>query len=110
MPKIDAYFKEMKEREASDLHMVVGFPPLLRLRGELVPMDYPVLTPKSNREILYEMLSPAQQKQVHRNRDFDMAYEIKEVARFRCNFLHQHRGHRRCVQNNTYKNTDSCAA
>ena len=43
MATIDAYFKEMKDKGASDLHMVIGFPPLLRLRGELVPIDQPVL-------------------------------------------------------------------
>ncbi len=92
MTEIDTYFQEMKERGASDLHMVVGFPPLLRLRGDLVPMDFAVLTPESNREILYELLSGEQQKHLEEKRDFDMAYEIKDVARFRCNFLYQHRG------------------
>ncbi len=92
MAKIDDYFKEMKEKGASDLHMVIGFPPLLRLRGELVPTQHPVLTPESNREILFEILSPEQQQYVDKNRDFDMAYELGDEARFRCNFLYQHRG------------------
>ncbi len=92
MARIDTYFKEMKEQGASDLHMVIGFPPLLRLRGELVPTAHPVLTPESNREILFEMLTPEQQGYVEKNRDFDMAYELGDEARFRCNFLYQHRG------------------
>ncbi len=92
MTVIHTYFKEMKERGASDLHMVIGFPPLLRLHGELSPLDHPELTPESNRKILYEILSPEQRKQVERDRDFDMAYELKDVGRFRCNFLYQHRG------------------
>lgn len=92
MAKIDTYFREMKEKGASDLHMVIGFPPLLRLRGELVPTEHPVLTPESNREILFEMLTPEQQEYVEKNRDFDMAYELGDEARFRCNFLYQHRG------------------
>ncbi len=49
MAQIDAFFRQMKQHGASDLHMVVGFPPLLRLRGELIPLDAPVLTPESNR-------------------------------------------------------------
>ena len=92
MAAIDAFFKEMKAKGASDLHMVIGFPPLLRLRGELVPTEHPVLTPESIREILFEMLSPEQQAFVEKNRDFDMAYELEGVARFRCNFLYQMRG------------------
>jgi twitching motility protein PilT len=89
---IDAYFREVKERGASDLHMVVGFPPLLRLGGELVPTAYPVLTAESNREILFELLSPEKQAYLEKNRDLDMAYQLDGVARFRCNFLYQRRG------------------
>ncbi len=92
MATIDKYFKEMKEREASDLHMVVGFPPLLRLRGDLVPIDEPVLTPESNKNILFEILSPEQQVSLRKRRDLDKAYELPDVGRFRCNFLYQHRG------------------
>ncbi|MCP4626077.1 MAG: Flp pilus assembly complex ATPase component, partial [bacterium] len=92
MAHIDTYFREMKEKGASDLHMVIGFPPLLRLRGELVPTEHPVLTPESNRQILFEMLSEDQQAYLEQNRDFDMAYEIADLARFRCNFLYQMRG------------------
>jgi len=92
MARIDAYFREMKDSGASDLHMVIGFPPMLRLRGELTPTDHPVLTPESNRELLFEMLNDNQQATLESHRDFDMAYELEGVARFRCNFLYQHRG------------------
>jgi len=92
MAQIDSYFKQMKERGASDLHMVVGFPPLLRLRGELVPLDEPVLTAESNERILFEILDPDQQAIIKKNRDFDKAYALEGIGRFRCNFLYQHRG------------------
>ncbi len=92
MAKIDVFFREMKERGASDLHMVVGFPPLLRLRGDLVPTNHDVLTAESNQEILFEILNEEQQAIVLKNRDFDLAYEIPGVARFRCNFLFQQHG------------------
>ncbi|MCP4372354.1 MAG: type IV pilus twitching motility protein PilT [Deltaproteobacteria bacterium] len=92
MAVIDTYFREMKEREASDLHMVIGFPPLLRLRGELVPTKHPVLTPESNKKILFEILSSERQAYVEKNRDFDMAYELENTGRFRCNYFYQQRG------------------
>ena len=92
MAHIDNYFKEMKEQGASDLHMVIGFPPLIRIRGELLPLDAPVLTPDSNQQFLYEILSNGQQRELEENKDLDKAYELDGVGRFRCNFLYQHRG------------------
>ena len=73
MAIIDSYFTEMKERGASDLHMVIGFPPMLRLRGELVSLDEPVLTPESNEKILFEILDEDQQAAQHRLRITDTA-------------------------------------
>ncbi|MCI5218265.1 MAG: type IV pilus twitching motility protein PilT [Candidatus Electrothrix sp. LOE2] len=92
MTIIDGYFTQMKERGASDLHMVIGFPPMLRLRGELVPLDEPVLTPESNRKILFEILDEDQQAAIDKNRDFDKAYALEGVGRFRCNLFYQQRG------------------
>jgi twitching motility protein PilT len=92
MAEIDAFFNQMKGRGASDLHMVIGFPPLLRIRGDLVPLDAPVLTAESNRQILFEILTSEQQKTLTERKDLDKAYELSGVGRFRCNFLYQHRG------------------
>ena len=92
MARIDALFRMMKQHGASDLHMVVGFPPMLRLHGELRPADQPKLTAESNRELLFELLTPEQQQYLEENRDFDMAYELGTDARLRCNFFYQHRG------------------
>jgi twitching motility protein PilT len=92
MAAIDTIFREMKERGASDLHMVVGFPPLLRLRGDLVPIEQPVLTADSNRQLLFEILTSQQQAEADKKRDFDTAYEIEGLARFRVNILFQQRG------------------
>lgn len=92
MAKIDELFQEMKDSGASDLHLSVGFPPILRLKGEMSRTDHPVLTNESLTAMLYEVLSPEQQKELEEQRDLDAAYEIPELARFRCNFLYQHRG------------------
>ncbi len=92
MAQIDEYFTRMEEQGASDLHMVIGFPPLVRLRGDLVPLDFPVLTAESNKEILFEILDEDQQAAIEKNKDLDKAYELDGVGRFRCNFLYQKRG------------------
>ena len=67
MAQIDTYFQQVKKHGASDLHMVIGFPPLLRLRGELTPLDAPVLTAESNRDILFEILDSDQQEKLVKN-------------------------------------------
>jgi twitching motility protein PilT len=92
MAVIDDFFIEMKKRDASDLHMAIGNQPLLRLRGELIPLDFPVLTPESNRKILFEILSKEQQAIVKEQRDFDVAYALENVGRFRCNYFYHNRG------------------
>ncbi|MCK4837437.1 MAG: type IV pilus twitching motility protein PilT [Desulfobulbaceae bacterium] len=93
MAQIDSFFRAMQEQGASDLHIVVGFPPIFRLHGEMVPMaNHPDLTAEATEEILFEILGPTQHAQVIKHRDFDMAYELEGVGRFRCNLLYQHRG------------------
>ena len=92
MAQIDHFFQKVKENGASDLHMAIGFPPLLRLRGDLFPLDAPVLTPESNQTILSEILSNEQFRELEHHKEFDKAYELAGVGRFRCNFFYQHRG------------------
>jgi len=92
MAAIDQLFRQMQEQGASDLHMVVGFPPLIRLKGELIPLDHPPLTAASSQEILFEILTVKQRETVEQDLELDMAYELAGVGRFRCNFFFQHRG------------------
>jgi twitching motility protein PilT len=90
--KIDALFKEMPSRNASDLHLVVGRPPIFRISGDMVASEHPVLTPESAKELIYEMLNPAQRETIDTHLDLDFAYELPGLARFRANILHQQRG------------------
>ena len=91
--QLDGLLRQMMEKGASDLHLVVERPPLLRQRGELVAMDEPVLTPEACEALITEILTDVQKKQVYEHRDLDFAYELPDgAARFRCNVLWQHRG------------------
>jgi twitching motility protein PilT len=92
MPRIDSLFREMPERDASDLHIVVGRPPVFRISGEMVQSENDVLTPAAAKELLYEILAPAQRQRIEEHLDLDFAYEIEGLARFRANILHQQRG------------------
>jgi twitching motility protein PilT len=92
MPRIDSLFREMPERDASDLHIIVGRPPVFRISGEMVQSENDVLTPAAAEELLYEILTPAHRQRIEENLDLDFAYEIEGLARFRANILHQQRG------------------
>jgi len=92
MAKIDALFQKVKQSGASDLHLVVGLPPLMRLNGFLQPLGDRQMTAEMNRAILLEMLSAQQREMLENRRDLDTAYELASVGRFRCNFFHQQRG------------------
>ena len=92
MSQLDELFRELMEAGGSDLHLSVGYPPILRLKGEMHRTARPVLTNAALTQMLYEILTPEQRKVLEQNRDLDTAYELEGVARFRCNFLFQHRG------------------
>ncbi len=90
--KIHSYFKAMAKQRASDLHITVGYPPHLRVFGKLTPLAGSPLTSKSVQTLLFEILTPEQKAQLEKKRDFEMIYNLKNVGRFRCNFLFQQRG------------------
>ncbi len=93
VPQLEKLLRKMVAGGASDLHLVVGRPPLLRSRGELVPMDEPVLTRESSESIITEILTPDQKARIFENLDLDLAYELPDgAARFRVNVLWHHRG------------------
>src|SRR5688500_12051073 len=93
MSQVDGLLREMITQGASDLHLVVGRPPLYRLRGDLVETPNPPLTPDSAKSLIYSLLSQDQQAVVQKNLDLDFAYQLPDgAARFRANVLWQHRG------------------
>ena len=77
------------ERQSSDLHLTAGSPPMVRERGKLHPLDYPVLTPQAVREIVYSILSDEQRKRLENDWQIDFAYSIPNKARFRVNAFYQ---------------------
>jgi len=92
MAKIDALFKLMKEQGASDLHLSTGNPPIFRLHGEMVRLNFKTLGHDELKAILFEVLSEKQKEQFETTRDLDFAYSVPELARFRGNIFMQHRG------------------
>src|SRR5437870_8570343 len=92
MARIDAFFKLMFDQGASDLHLVAGQQPIVRLQGELTRIKYDPLENDNLRAMLYE-LAPEHKIKVHEETgDVDFGYEIPGVARFRANFFQQKNG------------------
>ena len=92
MAKIDAFFKLMNEQGASDLHMVSGQPPALRLLGEIERIKYKVLDNDDLKAMLYEIAPEDKVKLFEETGDVDFGYEIPGLARYRANFFMQKYG------------------
>ena len=92
MAKIDAFFKLMNEQGASDLHLVSGQQPILRIRGDLERVKYKVLENDELKTMLYEIAPEYKIKVFEETGDVDFGYEIPELARYRANFFKQKYG------------------
>jgi twitching motility protein PilT len=87
---IDELLKIAVEREASDLHISAGSPPVVRVNGHLQRLpDQPHMEPDDIRVLIYRILSTEQQKQLETKRQFDFSYSIPGLARFRVNAYFQ---------------------
>ena len=87
---IDELLGAMVEREASDLHVTAGSPPVVRVNGLLQRLpDLPKLTPEETRTLLYRILSTDQQKGFEVKKQLDFSYSIPGLARFRVNVYFQ---------------------
>ena len=92
MAQIDAFFKLMNEQGASDLHLVSGQQPILRIQGDLERVKYKTLDNDGLKKMLYEIATEDKVKVFEETGDVDFAYEIPGLARYRANFFEQKYG------------------
>jgi twitching motility protein PilT len=92
MAKIDAFFKLMNEQGASDLHLVSGQPPMLRITGDIERVKYKVLDNDDLRTMLYEITPEHKVKVFEETGDVDFGYEVPGLARYRANYFMQRNG------------------
>jgi twitching motility protein PilT len=83
--KLGDILKTAFDHKASDIHLIAGHPPMMRVNTVMTPMDYPILTPASVKAYLEEMVTPPQIKRFEENQDLDFSYAIKELGRYRVN-------------------------
>jgi twitching motility protein PilT len=80
---------------ASDVHIGVGAPALMRLHGTLQPLYHNavLLTPAHTDALIETFLNPMQKEVLEKNKGLDFSYEVEGLARFRANVIRQRKGH-----------------
>ena len=90
---MDQLFEIAVQKNASDIHIVVGKPPLLRIAGEIAPIEGAgVLTHESAEELLYSLMTEDEKNRFIRERELDMAHQVPSGKRFRIN-MHWEKQH-----------------
>jgi twitching motility protein PilT len=87
--ELDVLLEELVLREGSDLHLRYSEPPIIRVAGRLERMEQQPLEDKDLEELIFGLMTDMQKKQFLTSLEFDMAYEISGVARFRVNCFKQ---------------------
>lgn len=77
------------EKRASDLHLVVGMPPMLRIEGELTPVDSKPVTDEESQQLVFGLLTSEQKDLFLVNRELDFSFDHEGKGRFRINAYHQ---------------------
>ncbi len=90
VPSLKELLIEMIKRDASDLHLTVNAPPMLRINGKLEKTPYAKLTPDQVMKMAYSIMTEQQRKEFEKNWEVDLSFSVRDVdARFRANVFHQ---------------------
>ncbi len=81
--------QEMIDKNASDLHITAGVPPMLRVDGVMHGTSHPVVTPEFGKQIAYSVLTDEQQKRFENDKELDFSFGVQGLSRFRANVFQQ---------------------
>ena len=84
---IEDLLRTAVSRQASDIHLRAGAPPMLRIDGHMQYMELPMLSPEKTRLGLYSLLSASQIQSFEAHKELDVSYQLEGLARFRVNLL-----------------------
>lgn len=92
--RMNALFRLMAQFGSSDLHLSVSMPPMVRKDGKMQRLECgeDVISPEVMRELLWSIMPEKNREEFDRRHDTDFAYEIAELARFRCNVFMDRKG------------------
>jgi twitching motility protein PilT len=89
-PKIELLLEEVVKKKASDLHLQVGMPPMLRVDGRLTPVTGAELLNEDVIEVLiFAMLDEDQKQVLLKDKEFDFSFAFGDLGRFRVNAFHE---------------------
>lgn len=88
---VDDLLRVVVEKGASDLHLCVGVPPIIRIDGQLLPLNYERVGPTECQRMMYDVLSDEQIQRFEAQLELDFSYSLGRVARFRVN-IYRDRG------------------
>src|ERR1051325_9436835 len=93
MIHIDQLLQMLVDKEASDLHLRVGEPPVMRIHGELRRLDgFEKLSDRDMYDLLFHVMNEERRQRFEQNMELDMSYQVPGLSRFRVNIFRQ-QGH-----------------
>ena len=88
--RIEILLQEVINQRASDLHLQVGLPPILRVDGSLAPINNtPVLSIEAVEKLIFSILDQDQQQILMKDKEFDFSFAFGSLGRFRVNAFHE---------------------
>lgn len=89
MVNLRELLEQMVKMDASDLHLTVGSPPVVRVDGKLQRLNQEILTSEVTKKLGYSMLNEKQKLKFEQNSELDFSFGIESMSRFRCNMFMQ---------------------
>ena len=86
---IDALLRDLVARDASDLHLKAGKPPVMRIRGDLVRAHEHAMTVDEHNKLLFGILNEERRERLETSKEVDLSYHVAGCARFRVNMFWQ---------------------
>ena len=86
---MDDLFSLMKSKNASDIHLAVGVPPVLRIQGRLYATQFEALTKESAQTLIYSIMTDEQRQQFEEEWELDFSFGLKDLGRLRVNVFRE---------------------
>lgn len=89
-PRIEVLLEEVVKKKASDLHLQVGLPPMLRVDGKLMPINgADLLNDEAVETLIFAILDDDQKQILLKDKEFDFSFAFGDLGRFRVNAFHE---------------------